>query len=140
MRRSLLIVLTLVAMLTVSNRLCFAQTNAKKDVQTAAKEKLKKKAEKIGIGGKITVIKLDDQKFYGKINSIDADGFQIEEVDSRRTVDFRYVELKKIQKGDGEKNVFTGKRGNPSAKRGLIYGVAIFGTLFVLIAIGLKGS
>lgn len=138
MRRSFLIILILGTILTVGNVFCFAQTNSKKDVQAAAKEKLKKKVEDIGIGGKITVIKLNDEKFFGKVNSIEADGFQISEVDSTRTIDFRYVELKKVQKGDGERNLITGKRNNPSAKRGLLYGAALVGGLIVLVVVGLK--
>lgn len=143
MRRSFLSVFTILTLLIIGNRVCFAQTNpanspSKKEIQTAAKEKLRKKVEKIGIGGKITVIRLDEKDFYGKITAIEADGFQIDDVDSAQTIDFKYAELKKVKKGDGERNLLTGKRNNPSAKRGLLYGALIFGTLFVLLGIGLS--
>lgn len=138
MRRSILVVLMLTALLVIENRVCLAQTNSKKEVQAAALEKLKKKINDIGIGGKITVIKLDERKFFGKITGIEDDAFQISDVDSGQTIVFKYAELKKVQKGDGERNAFTGKRNNPSAKRGLLFGAAIFGTLIVLIVIGLS--
>ncbi len=109
-----------------------------KQVQTAAKEKLKRQVEKIGVGGKITVIRLDKRDFYGTISSIEADGFQIVEVDLKQTLSFKYTELKKIKNGDGERNLLSGKRVNP--KKGWLYGVAIFGTLFVILAIGLSNK
>ena len=143
MRHSFLSVLITFALLVTSNHLCFAQTDTansspKKQVQVAAKEKLKKQVEKIGIGGKITVIRLDERKFYGSVNGIEDDNFQIQDVDTKQTLDFKYAELKKVKKGDGEKNLLTGKRANPNARNGWLYGVAIFGTLFVLLAIGLS--
>ncbi|MCY7376730.1 MAG: hypothetical protein LH472_12290 [Pyrinomonadaceae bacterium] len=141
MKHSFLAALASLALLITSNHLCFAQTNPansspKKQVQAAKLEKLKKQVEKIGIGGKITVIRLDERDFYGSVSSIEADGFQIVEVDLKQTVGFKYAELKKINKGDGEKNLFSGRRVNP--QKGWLYGVAIFGTLFVILAIGLS--
>ena len=143
MRHSILAILAFAAILITSNHLCFAQTNPTdssqmKQVQTAAKEKLKRQVEKIGVGGKITVIRLDKRDFYGTVSSIEADGFQIVEVDSKQTNSFKYTELKKIKSGDGERNLLSGKRVNP--KKGWLYGVAIFGTLFVILAIGLSNK
>ena len=90
MRQTLLAILTTLAILVTSNHLCFAQTNPadssqKKQMQTAKREKLKKQVEKIGIGGKITVIRLDNRDFDGKVGNIEIDGFQIVEVDSKQT-------------------------------------------------------
>ena len=143
MRHSILAILAFAAILITSNHLCFAQTNPAdssqmKQVQTAAKEKLKKQVEKIGVGGKITVIRLDKRDFYGTVSSIEADGFQIVEVDLKQTLSFKYTELKKIKSGDGERNLLSGKRVNP--KKGWLYGIAIFGTLFVILAIGLSNK
>jgi len=141
MRHSLLAILVSLALLIASNHLCFAQTNPanssqKKQVQTAKLEKIKKQVEKIGVGGKITVIRLDERDFYGKVSSIEVDSFQIEEVDLKQTLAFKYTEVNKIKTGDGEKNLITGRRVNP--KKGWLYGVAIFGTLAVILAIGLS--
>ena len=54
----------------------------------------------------------------------------------KTTIDFKYAEISKIKTGDGEKNLITGKRVNP--KKGWLYGLAIFGTLFVIIGIALS--
>ncbi len=141
MRHTLLSTLAFLAIIISSNHLCFAQTNpadssSTKQIKTAKLEKLKKQVEKIGVGGKITVIRLDERDFYGKVSNIEADGFQIEEIDLKQTLAFKYTEVKKIKTGDGEKNLISGKRVNP--KKGWLYGIAIFGTLAVLLAIGLS--
>ena len=132
-------ILTTLAILVTSNHLGFAQTysavNAPKAKQTKA-EKLKKKVEKNGRGGKIRAVRLDGRDFYGAISDIEADGFAMVGIDSRQTVELKYAELKKNHKGDGERNLFTGKRSNP--QRGWLYGLAIFGTLAVLLGVGLS--
>jgi hypothetical protein len=141
MRYKLLATLAFLAIFMTSNHLCFAQTNPAnssqtKQIKTAKLEKLKKQVEKIGVGGKITVIGLDERDFYGKVSNIETDGFQIVDVDSKQIIAFKYAEVKKIKTGDGEKHLITGKRFNP--KKGWLYGIAIFGTLAVLLAIGLS--
>jgi len=135
MRQTLLTILTILAILITSNHLCFAQTNSANSSKNKA-EKLKKKVEKIGLGGKITAVRFDGRDFYGTVTDIEADGFEMVEVDSKQTIKFKYAELKKIHKGDGETNLITGKRNNP--QRGWLYGLAIFGTLAVLLGIGLS--
>ena len=139
MQNTIPAILAFLAILITSNQLCFAQTNSTNQSQkkkTDTIEKLKKQVEKIGIGGKITVIRVDKRDFYGSVSNIEADGFQMIEVDLKQTVSFKYTEIKKIKTGDGEKNLITGKRVNP--RRGWLYGLAIFGTLFVILAVGLS--
>lgn len=137
MKHSLLAILASLALLITSNHLCFAQTNPSqmKQVQAAALEKLKKEVEEIGIGKKITVIRLDEREFYGSVNNIEADGFQIDEVDIKQPLSFKYTELKKVRSGYGGKG-YGGKR--VKSGRGWLYGAAIFGTLFVILAVGLS--
>ena len=141
MQHPFLAVLALLAILITRNYLCFAQTNPAnpspiKQVRVDKLEKLKNQVEKIGIGGKITVIRLDGRDFYGSVSSIEADGFQINEVDLKQRVGFKYAELKKVRKGDGEKNLISGNRVNP--RRGWLYGIAIVGTLFVILGVALS--
>lgn len=141
MRNSLLAILASLAIFITSNHLCFAQTNPAnpnqtKQVQGNKAEKLKKRVEKIGVGGKITAVKLDGRDFYGSVSNIEPDGFQMVEVDSKQTLGFKYTELKKIHEGDGERNLITGKRNNP--RRGWLYVAAIAGTLAVILAVGLS--
>ena len=106
------------------------------EVQAAALEKLKKEVEKIGIGNKITVIRLDKQEFYGSVTKIEADGFQIDEVDLKQALSFKFTDLKDVRKGYGGKNYAVGKRVKPG--KSLLYGVAIIGTLFVILGIALS--
>ena len=138
MRHTFLAILACLTILITSNNFCLAQTNsaAGSSKKTTKLEKLKNQVEKIGVGGKITVIRLDKQDFYGKVTNIEPDSFQIEEIDLKQTLTFKYTEVKKIKTGDGEKNLITGKRNNP--KKGWLIGVAIFGTLAALLAVGLS--
>ena len=141
MRHSLLAILASLALLITSNHLYFAQTNPAnssqmQQVQAAAIEKLKIQVEKIGIGRKITVIRLDEREFYGSVSNIEADGFQIDEVDLKQTVGFKYNELKKVRKGYGGKNYAVGKRVNP--RRSLLIGAVIVGGLFLILGIALS--
>ena len=142
-RRIVLAILASLALFVTSNHLCFAQTSPAnstqiKQVQADTMEKLKKQIEKIGIGQKITVITLDQREFYGSISSIGAEDFQINEVNSKQSVSFKYNELKKVRKGYGGKNYAVGKRVKPG--RGLLYGAAIFGTLFIILGIALSND
>jgi len=141
MQHPLLAILASLALLITSSNLCFAQTNPAntsqmKQVQAAKLEQLKKQVEKIGIGRKITVIRLDEREFYGSVSNLEADGFQMDEVDLKQTISFKYTELKKVRKGYGGKNYAVGKRVKPG--RGLLYGLAIFGTLFVILGVALS--
>lgn len=141
MRNSLLTILVSSAILITTNHLCFAQINpagssSVKQIQLARIEELRKQVEKIGIGKKITVIKLDEREFYGSVSSIEADGFQIDEVDLKQTINFKYTELKKVRKGFGGKNYAVGKRVNPF--RSLLIGAAVVGGLFLILGIALS--
>jgi hypothetical protein len=140
MRDSLLATLLSLTILISSNYLCFAQTNPAnpsqmKQVQADAIEKLKNQVEKIGIGKKITVIRLDEREFYGTVSNIEADGFDIDDVDLKQTVSFKYTELKKIRKGYGGKG-YGGKR--IPTKRSLLFGAALVGGLVLILGIALS--
>ncbi len=137
MKNSLFAILAILAIFGTSNHLCFAQTSSPQSTKAQKKlEKIKKKVENIGVGEKITVVKLNGQDFYGSVSNIEADGFQIVDVDTKQTRDFKYSEVKKIHPGDGERNLITGKRNNP--RRGWLYGAAILGGVIILTIIGLS--
>jgi hypothetical protein len=97
-------------------------------------DKIKLDVAKIGLGNKITVIRLDGREVYGSIRRIDATGFQIEEADQRFTVDFKYDELQGVRKGYGIKG-YGGKRLPPSNKKWIVTAVVI-GAAAISIAIG----
>ena len=137
MKKSFLTILLNIFVVTSGNYLCFAQnTSSNKSKKLSKTEKIKKKVESIGIGGKITVIKMNNGKSFGTVVEINDDNFQIKDVDSPQTLSFAYLDLKKVTTGDGERNLFTGQRHNP--KKGWLYGIAIFGTLFIILGVALS--
>jgi hypothetical protein len=141
MWNSFLAVLTSLTLLMASSHISFAQSasadsSQMKQIQAAEKEKLKQRVEKIGVGKKITVIRLDGREFYGSVSNIETDGFQIYEVDLRQPLDFKYTELKKVRKGYGGKNYAVGKR--VKAGNNLLYGAAVLGALFLILGVALS--
>lgn len=141
-KHSNLAIFALLALLVTTNQLCFAQSNSAnqsppKQTQISAAEKAKQTVGTIGIGNKITVIRLGGQEFYGSVRSIDADGFQIYEVDQKHTVDFKYDQLQGVRKGYGGKG-YGGKRIAHSTRNGLILGAALLGGLLLLVTFGTR--
>jgi hypothetical protein len=141
MKNTLLTTLLTIALIITGNHLCFAQVSPAKSPQNAQgkltkQEKIKKQVENIGVGGKITVIKINKQKFFGTVTEIFDDGFKIREVDLKTELEFKYSDLKSIYKGDGERNLITGKRNNP--QKGWLYGGAVIGSLIVILIIGVS--
>lgn len=116
---------------------CVAQGTPAPSQQDAI-DKIKQDVARIGLGNKITVIKLDGQEAYGSIRRIDADGFQIEEVDQKSAVDFKYNELQGVRKGYGSKG-YGGKRLPPSNRKWIITAVVIAATA-ASIAIGVAAQ
>jgi len=101
-------------------------------------QKIKENVDKIGIGGRITVILNTGEERYGTVSDIGTTAFEIAEVDLKQKVSIDYTEVKKVRHNYGGKNYISGKR--PDPKWGLIAGVAIFGTLLILILVGLSQS
>ncbi|HYE13201.1 MAG TPA: hypothetical protein VD968_02040 [Pyrinomonadaceae bacterium] len=99
-----------------------------------AAEKVRRKVEKIRIGGRITVKTKDGKKFHGAVRSIGETGFDIVEVDLHQVVTFDYADVKKAQSGYGEKNLF-GQR--PDPKRTAIVGAAALVGLLTLIVLSI---
>ncbi len=97
-------------------------------------EKIRRDVEKIGIGGRITVIFKDGSENYGTVSAIEQAQFSIAEVDLKREIDVGFDELKRVRKNFGGKG-FMGKRPNPMW--GWIAGAVLIGGLFaIVIAIG----
>ena len=136
MKHRMLAFLCFLALLVTSNYLCLAQANTANQPQSKAvqisADKIKQNVEAIGVGHKITVIRLDGQEFYGSIRSISTDGFQIYEVDQKHTIDFRYDQLQGVRKGYGGLG-FGGKR--IPTHRSLITVAAFLGGLTLLLVI-----
>lgn len=75
-------------------------------------EKVKKDVAKIGVGKTITVSRLDNQDFFGRVTTIGTDEFDIIETDSKQAKSFKFADLKNVREGDGSNAYFGGKRKN----------------------------
>jgi hypothetical protein len=96
-------------------------------------QKVKDRVQMFGITEDVTVILLSGKEYYGAISKIEADSFEIAEVDLKRRMTFDYQDVKKVRKGYGRKNYFTGKRANPRAN--LIAAAAVVGFLLIGIPV-----
>jgi hypothetical protein len=103
-----------------------------------SEQKVKDSVDKIGIGGRITVVLINGEERYGSVTDVGSTSFEIVEVDLRQKVTIDYTDVKKVRRNYGGKNSISGKRPNPMW--GLIAGVAIFGTLFIVLAVGLRND
>ena len=79
----------------------------------------------------------DGSEYYGNLKSIDPDSFTIREVDLKREVTLRYVDVKNVLKGYGGRG-FGGRRVYP--RRNLIAGLAIVGGLLVLVFVAVAAD
>lgn len=139
MRRTFLAAFVCLSLLATHVRLCYAtQSGANSSAQNDAGAlppqalEIKAQVERIGLGKHVTVILPDKREFYGSIGNIEADGFQILEVDLNQSLAFTFNEVKKIRKGYGGKGAF-GKRVNP--RTNLITGAVILGVLLIALPI-----
>jgi hypothetical protein len=71
----------------------------------------------VGVGRGMTVFLRNGDTLHGTLADIREDDFQIAEVDRRQTFTVRYDEVKKVRRGFGGVNLFTGQRVNPSRAR-----------------------
>lgn len=135
MHRTIVSIFVSMTLLITSNYLAFSQTpSSEKELKRIAK--IKKDLAKIGLGNTITVSRLDKRDFFGRVKNIGSDDFEIVETDSGQALSFKYSDLKNVRKGDGERNLITGKRKNP--QRGWLYGAILFGVLFTVLGIALS--
>ena len=134
MKNTILAILCCLSILIVSNQLCFSQIAPNQSAQ-ANIDRIKQRVTKFGVGNKITV-RMGGKEFYGTIQSIDAAGFQIYEVDQKHTVDFRYDEVDQVAKGYGTLDPLSGKRVR-NQKKGTFAFIGIVGGLLVLLVVAL---
>jgi hypothetical protein len=89
-----------------------------KPTQAQSKEEkrvreIKNRIRQYGRAARITVVLWNDNERYGSIEQIDADSFQLAEVDLNQEVRIEYKDVKKVRRGYGQFNGITGKRVNP---------------------------
>ncbi|HEX8136760.1 MAG TPA: hypothetical protein VF544_04135 [Pyrinomonadaceae bacterium] len=86
-------------------------------------EKIKRTVRKIGIGSKITVFLNNGDELHGAVSQIDAESFQVAEIDLHQVFTLQYKYVKKVRSGYGGINLLTGKRTSPP--RGVKIGVLV---------------
>jgi len=127
--KRLLVALLLISGLTT---LTIAQTPAPTLDKGAAR--IRAQVEDLGVGHKITVKLKNGDYFHGAITKLEADSFEMTEVDLARVVKFQYAEIKSLYGSYGEKNVF-GKRPNP--KHSAIIAAAVVGGIMAVVLLSI---
>ena len=106
------------------------QTGAKTNAQAGQKQQpapSEKQTEKVmhdvfnvGVGQGMTVFLRNSDTLHGTLTEIREDDFKIVEVDRRQAFTVRYDEVKKVRRGFGGINLFTGQRTHPSRARTVV--------------------
>lgn len=86
----------------------------------------------VGVGQQLTVFLKNGDTLHGTLAEIREDDFQIAEVDRRQTLTVRYDEVKKIRKGFGGINLFTGHRTHPSRGSRIAVFAGLSAAIFLL--------
>ncbi|HTH50904.1 MAG TPA: hypothetical protein VL501_03165 [Pyrinomonadaceae bacterium] len=105
--------------------------------------RVKNAIQKIGVHGDITVVRSDDQWFYGSVEQIDDTSFTIYEIEQKTRINFTYEQVGKVFKGYGDGSAMhrdrNGHRIPPSRHHlGWIIAGAGLVTLLVVAAVGLR--
>ncbi|MBV9240729.1 MAG: hypothetical protein JO314_01870 [Acidobacteria bacterium] len=111
--------------------------------QTSNADKIKKAVAKIGVKGDITVVRSDDQWFYGTVEKIDDTSLTIYDIEQKMTANFSFDQVKKVYKGYGEGGAIFrdihGHRIPPQRHHiGLAIGAAIIAAVLIIAVVALK--
>jgi hypothetical protein len=107
--------------------------------QTSQAAKIQQQVRKIGLQGNTTVYMPDGHEYYGSIGRIGRDDFAVNDVDLRREVTLRYVEVKKVRSGYGTiGRTITGKRVHP--RKRLWVTLAVVGGLLTLVFVAVASD
>jgi hypothetical protein len=101
------------ALIFASSAQAYCQSPQNNPGSTPQIQSLKDQVQKIGTGEDVTVMLFSGVEYYGAISKIEADGFEIAEVDLRQMVTIAYTDVQKVEKGYGPMNSSTGKREKP---------------------------
>ncbi len=139
MKRYLPVLLVSVAFFLIGMQTTSAQTPTTKPTTPDAERiaKVKKDLSNIGVGKEVTVSRKDNRDFFGRVQKIGVDDFEIIETDSNIVQIFKYEDIKNVRSGDGKLSPMTGKRNNSRLLR-IVAFVAV-GVLVAAIVIVVKG-
>jgi hypothetical protein len=117
------------------------QSSTSEQVSKDAKriDKVRKDVAAIGLGGGITVSRVDNRDFFGNIQKIGSDDFEVADADANTVHVFKYADIRNVRPGAGVKNRITGKRSNSRTRKVLGWaGIGALAALFVVIIVGLS--
>lgn len=140
MKRIIFSAVVAFAVVTIANQLAFAQVTVAPapDKDTKRIEKVKRDLSDIGRGNTITVSRLDNRDFFGRVKDIGDDDFEIVETDTNKVHIFKYVDIKNVRSGDGKTGYRSGRR-NPRSGKYVVAGLgAGLVVLLLVVAKGLK--
>ena len=106
--------------------------------QLAPADKVRQDVGKIRLQGNITVYMPSGQEYYGSVSRIGADDFSVDDVDQRREITLRYVEVKKVRSGYGTGRAINGKRIHP--RKRLLVMLAVVGGLLTLVFVAVASD
>jgi hypothetical protein len=76
-------------------------------------DKLWEKVTRIGLQNEITVKLNNKDEYHGTVEAIENDAFKIYEVDLKQVVEFKFAEVRKVEKGFGHNHNIFGQRVSP---------------------------
>lgn len=140
MKRIFISVIVTFAVLITANQMAFSQVTVApvSNKDTKRVEKVKRDLSDIGRGNTITVSRIDNRDFFGRVKDIGDDDFEITETDTNRVQIFKYVDIKNVRKGDGQTGYRSGRRNHrsrPYVIAGLVGGL-ILGLLLAARELG----
>src|SRR5438105_4857899 len=102
MKHAFLIALLSLSLLVANYRPCFSQrANTSTPSQSspgldAHAEKMKRNVEKLGVGHQVTTVLKGGKEYHGTVSKIEAESFQVAEVDLKQIITVKYDETKKL--------------------------------------------
>jgi len=106
--------------------------------QTAQSDKIRQRVGRIGVLGNVTVSMNGGPRIHGSISRIGADDFAVNEIDQRREITIRYVEVRGIREGYGTTRNIRGQRIHPRTR--LIVALAVVGGLLAIVFIAVASD
>ena len=92
------------ALIFANNAAVYCQSPQNNPASAPQIQTVKDQVQKIGKGDDVTVILFSGVEYYGAISKIEADSFEIAEVDLKQMVAISYADVYIVEKGYGEVN------------------------------------
>ena len=97
---------------------------AQNQTASAAAEKIRDKVTAIGLGKNVTVRLNNKDVHHGTVEAVENETFKIYEVDLKQVVEFKFAEVRKIEKGYSGRNIL-GQKVSPGMNHfGTVLGIA----------------